>query len=391
MVAKIAKYILIIINALAALWLLVCHITSYVDTSAAQSYVNIICFSLPFAIIVNCLLPLFWLIFSKGIKKIGACISIIALIISWNNVQSSIGWHFGGHATSKKDKNQNLNLKIMTYNVHLFDLGEWTKNNNTENKIMDLIKEVDPDILCLQEFYMDAHDNKEPFTERISLLGYPYFQFTQQTSYKKSRIRSDVDKNEMVNVGIAVFSKYPLENKEDVSIDSTSKNYKILSTEVQIDNHEKFNLIVCHLQSSRVGQADINHIEQIKIDKNLQTANEKKTKNIISKLSQSAHLRAKQTNVIDQYMATKNMPIILCGDFNDVPGSYVYNTLSEDLEDPFTKKGWGFSNTYKYIFPTLRIDHILYDPATWETVSYQVIKEPYSDHYPVLVNLNFKK
>jgi len=372
------------------LWLFICQYASYVDTSDKASLWNVICFSLPFAAIVNIILPILWLFFGVKKRKLWAFLSIVAIIICFSNVQASIGWHFGGHAPLDS-KSQQLNLRVMTYNVHLFNLGEWTKDVNTENKIMDLIKEVDPDILCLQEFYMDNHDNKEPFTERISNLGYPYFQFTQQDSYKKRRIRIDVDKDEIVNVGIAVFSKYPLENKEDIFIDPNSKYYKILSTEVQIDNKDRFNLIVCHLQSSSVKQTDIEYIDKVKAEKNLKPIDENKTKGIIKKVSESAHFRAAQANFIAQYITSKELPVIICGDFNDVPGSYVYNTISKNLEDPFIYKGWGFSNTYKYIFPTLRIDHILYDPKLWKTSSYQVIKEDYSDHYPVVVNLTFLK
>lgn len=390
MLAKIVKYILIIVNALAAAWLLLCHIASYIDTSDSPSLINVVCFSLPFAVIVNFIFPFIWLIFTRKKKKLGALISVITILISWNNVSSSIGWKLSGHIVTD-EKEQILNLRIMTYNVHLFNLGEWTKDKNTENKILNLIKEVNPDILCLQEFYMDKEDSKEPYTELISNLGYPYIQFTEQSSYKKKRIRSDSDPNEIVNVGIAVFSKYPLENKKDIQIDSVNSNYKLLTADVQIENKEKFHLIVCHLQSSRVGSSDISYIDQVKAEKNLQQLDDAKTKGLIKKVSQSGHFRAKQANIITHYMETQQLPIIICGDFNDVPGSYVYNKITQDLDDPFRHKGWGFSNTYKYIFPTLRIDHILYDPSLWNTASYEVIKAPYSDHYPVVVNLSFKK
>lgn len=390
MLSKIVKYTLIILNSFAVIWLLTCHVASYIDTSEKASLANVICFSLPFAVIVNIIFPFIWVIFTSKKKKFAALISVIALLISWNSVTSSIGWKLSGHIVTD-EKEQILNLRIMTYNVHLFNLGEWTKDKNTENKILSLIKEVNPDILCLQEFYMDMNDNKEPYTELISNLGYPYMQFTEQASYKKKRIRSDADADEKVNVGIAVFSKYPLENKKDITIDTTAPNYKILVADVQIDKQKKFHLIACHLQSSRVGSSDISYIDQVKAERNLHQIDEVKTKSLIKKVSQSGHLRAKQANYLSEYMNAQSLPILLCGDFNDVPGSYVYTTLSSELEDPFTHKGWGFSNTYKYIFPTLRIDHVLYDPSLWNTASYEVIKEPYSDHYPVIVNLSFKK
>jgi endonuclease/exonuclease/phosphatase family metal-dependent hydrolase len=44
-------------------------------------------------------------------------------------------------------------IKVMTYNVRLFDLYNWTQNLNSRENIFSMLKRESPDILCLQEFY----------------------------------------------------------------------------------------------------------------------------------------------------------------------------------------------------------------------------------------------
>ena len=46
-----------------------------------------------------------------------------------------------------------LSLKIMSYNVRLFDLYNWTKNEKTRDQILTFLKEEDADVICFQEYY----------------------------------------------------------------------------------------------------------------------------------------------------------------------------------------------------------------------------------------------
>ena len=83
-------------------------------------------------------------------------------------------------------------------------------------------------------------------------------------------------------------------------------------------------------------------------------------------------------------------PQIICGDFNDVPGSYVYNTVKGKLGDAFTSKGTGLGRTYRHIFPTLRIDYILYDKDALSVKGYERPNVDLSDHYPVIANFSLR-
>ena len=76
-------------------------------------------------------------------------------------------------------------------------------------------------------------------------------------------------------------------------------------------------------------------------------------------------------------------PVIVCGDFNETPQSYVYKTISKDLNDTFREKGSGIGSTYAGKIPALRIDYILSDKK-FRVLSNRILKKAYSDHYPVL-------
>ena len=79
-------------------------------------------------------------------------------------------------------------------------------------------------------------------------------------------------------------------------------------------------------------------------------------------------------------------PIILAGDFNDTPSSFVYNKISSFLEDTFVEKGNGFGRTYAGELPLLRIDFIL-KSQEFKTLNYQRHKVFFSDHFPVSATL----
>ena len=54
----------------------------------------------------------------------------------------------------------NEKIKVMSFNVRLFDLYNWTNNEEIKSKIIQLIKKQEPDIVCFQEYY---YDNKKEF------------------------------------------------------------------------------------------------------------------------------------------------------------------------------------------------------------------------------------
>ncbi|MBZ0097799.1 MAG: endonuclease/exonuclease/phosphatase family protein, partial [Taibaiella sp.] len=97
--------------------------------------------------------------------------------------------------------------------------------------------------------------------------------------------------------------------------------------------------------------------------------------------------RAREVKVAKSVIDASPYPVVICGDLNDLPGSYTYTQMREGLNDAFLQRGRGLGRTYSRLSPTLRIDYIFYAPASFGCIGY---KSPYtslSDHNPVITNL----
>lgn len=98
--------------------------------------------------------------------------------------------------------------------------------------------------------------------------------------------------------------------------------------------------------------------------------------------------RLDQGKLVKQHIANSPYPVLLCGDFNDVPMSRLYQTFSDILSDSFIVKGSGLSTTFAGHIPFLRIDYVWLS-ATLEAHSHHVVKgSGFSDHHPVVVEVS---
>ena len=84
------------------------------------------------------------------------------------------------------------------------------------------------------------------------------------------------------------------------------------------------------------------------------------------------------------------LPVILCGDFNDIPGSRTHGKVKTFLTDTWEIVGQGKGLSYSTEKPVKRIDYVWITPATIEPVSIAVLKSDASDHLPVLAELRLK-
>ena len=96
-------------------------------------------------------------------------------------------------------------------------------------------------------------------------------------------------------------------------------------------------------------------------------------------------IRAGQAVQVANEVRSSNVPCIVCGDFNDVPYSYVYNTMLGDMVDGFKECGSGFMYTYRGS-KMVRIDYIFHDKQL-EGIKYYKMPLTYSDHFPVFMQI----
>jgi endonuclease/exonuclease/phosphatase family metal-dependent hydrolase len=108
---------------------------------------------------------------------------------------------------------------------------------------------------------------------------------------------------------------------------------------------------------------------------------------VLKKLIKASKRRAVQANVISTHIQNSSYPVIVCGDFNDTPVSYVYHKIRGGLKYVFVEAGKGCGGIYNGRLPSYRIDFILFY-SSFNAYNYKRKKVNLSDHYPVFVTLD---
>ena len=384
---RVSRYIKIffrstalLVNLGAMVWLFLCLYASYKNVADRPSPISLFSFTNLFAVFVNIGFVFFWL-FSR--KRLLSLLSLVTLLMCWRISSSVFGFNlFSGNIISK----ENVELKVMTWNVHLFDLGEWSKNREAKDKMIEFIKDQDADILCLLEFYFDNDNPDLPYTDILKQLGYTYYVFSKEEDLLKRTINISAGKTDYIQAGHAVFSKFPLKNSQRYPLND--RYYNMLGVDVQLNDSAAVRLNVLHLHSVTFSDEDVRQAEK-KADK-IPTKIDSEAKGLLYKLMMASSKRAAQANQVDSILSRSTLPNLACGDFNDLPGSYVYSQVRGSLKDAFVSKGLGFGRTYRKIFGTLRIDYILYDEQLLNCRGYANPNINLSDHNPVIATFTIK-
>ncbi len=259
-------------------------------------------------------------------------------------------------------------FKVLSYNVRLFDLYNWTGNLETRASIFKFFKQEQPDILCIQEYF---HDDKGNFQNNDTIKKLINANF--------GTIKYSITLRKTSHWGLATFSKFPILNEGTVFYEAGKSNFCIYS-DLDINN-KTVRVYNAHFQSNHFKQEEYEFLEY---PDSLESNNNKlkNTKNILRRIKKAAIKRSQQVDELKLHMAACPYPIILCGDFNDTPFSYTYQTLKNDLDDSFIEKGEGFGSTYIKLPINFRIDYILHSPNI-QTHSFRVKNGKLSDHYPI--------
>ena len=264
---------------------------------------------------------------------------------------------------------ENKPIKILSYNVRLFDYYKWSRESDASNDILAFINKESPDIICLQEFYTREKGNLTEQKIQAQLKGAKY-------SHIKYIVRKKVS-----NYGIATFSAFPIIAQGEILFGKTF-NLSIY-TDILVGK-DTFRVYNNHLQSIRFIKPDYELMDSLKL-----IYDQKELKGffgITKRLKKAFIIRAKQADYLAAHIRTSPYPVIICGDFNDSPFSYTYQRISKNLNDAFIEAGSGFGKSYFGIFPSYRIDYVLHSKK-FITTQYSSPKLGYSDHLPILCKI----
>jgi endonuclease/exonuclease/phosphatase family metal-dependent hydrolase len=363
------KAFFVFLNSMALLTLWMSCLACYVPPNHLW-FLSFLGLGFPIILLINILFFFWWLIQRRKI----AFFVLIGILLCWNFICSSFAFHFGR-------QNNNGSIKLMTYNVKNFDLYNWTGNKQTRANIMKFIHGENPDIICFQEFYSNDEDFKNAEFIHDS-LGYSYFYFyptTVETYRPKAPAKPILQK-----WGIAVFSKYEITDSGSIhNYDSKDADCMYVDLKIKNDVVRIYNM---HLQSISLGYDDYDTLEEIGENQNAQWY---RIKNILMKLKRAYAKRVGQANAVAQHIQNCKGKKIVCGDFNDVPISYSYHTISSGLQDAFVKKGYGFGKTFIHQLGKFRIDYTFFDQSI-KINTYRTVQKKLSDHYPVVVTFDLQ-
>lgn len=353
------------LNVVATVILLITYLAPWISPSKAWPLV-ILAMSFPYQLVVHAGLLAWWAIFRR--KRM--LLSGLVLLIGWGYISDHVQL-FG--RTGPDEGVSGTPVKVMSYNVRLFDLYNWAGNKRSRDAIFAVLHREDADILCLQEFFQST--DKRYFRTRSSLLE--DFRYTGVNDRYSVNARFDQ------HFGIATFSVYPIVRKGHVPFPRKTNNVCIWTDVViKTDTIRVYN---AHLASYHFGDADYKFIDDL--DTDTQTDSLKRGGQRILKLLRDASVqRAEEVHAIADHMAQSPHPVLFCGDINDVPMSYAYHQLRGDMDDAFVESGRGLGGTYIGTLPNLRIDHILHDPAiaSWD---FHVLPERLSDHSAITTTI----
>lgn len=363
------------LNIVALVVLLASCMATYIEP---QKYWQLafIGFAFPVVLVINVFFLLLWIVKQDAF----GLISIIAIALTYAYIQSSFAVNF-------IEENEEEGIKLMTWNVKNFDLYNWSNQKRTRAEMLQVIKNENPDILCMQEFYSDSkHLNNEKYFCDTLRYAYHYFQPTTSidAKYKSKRWEKKLPNDSIHRKwGVAIFSKHKIVSTGRIDFEN-SKNNDCIYADLEI-NEKALRIYSVHFQSIYLGRSDYAVLDSLEESQRTQWSS---LKNILRKMKWAYTKRAQQANAVAESINEFSGTKILCGDFNDVPVSYTHATAKGKLKDAFVEKGKGFGTTYANRFSIFRIDYALFD-AQIKINSYKTIRKELSDHYPVVTTFSF--
>lgn len=305
----------------------------------------------PVFLVINFAFLIFWAVF----KLRGVIIPLLGFIVCYQPVRTYMPLNVSHEVPQGA-------IKVLSYNVWLFD--GWDDHGHP-NPILTYICQQNADIVCLQEA-----GGQEVGQARIDSALNAVYQYRDSTH---SRLGSDV---------LSVYSKFPILSKDHIYYPSVGNHSSAFQLKIGRDT---VLLVNNHLETTGLSPEEKEQFKSL-VKGNLKNSTAKvESKRLIDKLGEASAKRAPEAEAVARYVSQhSNESVILCGDFNDGPLSYVHRTLARNLTDCYKATGNGPGISYHHGGFYVRIDNI-FCSDDWVPYGCKVDnKIKASDHYPIL-------
>lgn len=339
----------------------------------------------PYLMFINLFFTVMWIF----IRYRYLFISLTLLLLNVNNIDK----YYQLRGTEKPEKCENC-IKVMNYNAKLF--GVYNSNDKQQrekdrDQILRFLQEERPDIVCFQEYFYDKSGKLE-FNTTDSLLS--VLRLNKRTPKETKNYYSHYFPTNLKDeyyYGVAIFSRYKIVNTDFITLPDSNTTNGALFADIKYKN-DTIRIYSLHLESFHMDPMDYETGRMI-LQRDIQDPDfNKNARKLSRKMNVAFRKRAAQANVIRAHMDSCRYPVIVCGDFNDTPASYVTHKIGKGLSDTFRTGGSGEAVTYiGDAFPSYRIDYIFHDKkfsSYGHTVAEQLTV---SDHYPIYSYISIKK
>jgi endonuclease/exonuclease/phosphatase family metal-dependent hydrolase len=340
---KYVSFLCLIITVIIAIFTFV-GLFGGSSNPAGNTLKAMLVYALPFLIIADVVTLIFWLVRRRWhwalipLVTILCCIPYMGTLYQFRSLNE---------ATNVK-----TGLKVATYNVFMFN-RETT--GFIAQDILSQMKKQKVDVLCMQEYNEFSGDKKN------------------SDSYKEYFPYMAKGREDMV-----IYSRHPIKENKTIQFDQTNNSAMWADIEYNGQTIRVFNV---HLETTGFNRT-LRKVSKLQM-KGVKVEDNAIMEAIFGNYTLGMIARAGQANIVANEQRMSNNPCIVCGDFNDVPYSYVYNTMLGNMVDGFKECGSGWMYTYRGK-KRVRIDYIFHDEAL-KGLNYYKMDLSYSDHYPVFM------
>jgi endonuclease/exonuclease/phosphatase family metal-dependent hydrolase len=335
-------------------------------------FLGLLTLAAPYLLLVLLMFLVFWLFAKKKLMLL----SIIFIALAWKPIGALFKFNLSQTFTSEKTAQT---LRVMSWNVEHFCILEYKKNPNKKLEMLALINEYNPDVACFQEVVgADKDSSAINYIPAIAdSLHFPFYYYSYET-------KDDFDNNH--HFGKIIFSRYPILHEQSIFQKERHYNNSFQYVDI-LKGQDTVRIFNIHLQSLKFSNSNLKYIDDAS---NNTEINLQESKNIVSKLKTGFIKRQLQSEAVHAEIEKTNLPVIVCGDFNDVPNSYAYATIGKNLQNAFEAKGSLIGRTFSLISPTLRIDNIFVDKK-FTVEQFVRVKKKLSDHFPIIADITLVK
>ena len=317
--------------------------SSPVGNTAAAMCVYI----LPLLILANIIMLVYWLVLRNWFILPIPTITVLCCIPYLGTIYQP--------GLFRQDDLSNNGLKVATYNVAMF--GRAATGFIAQDVLAEMRRE-NVDVFCIQEYTNISGDKK------VTDIYKDYFPYVA------------IGREDM-----AIYSRYPITGSKSILFENTNNSAMWANVNV---NGKQVRIYNVHLETTGFNRTL--HQAAKLMNKGIKVENNAIINAIYGNYTLGMIVRAGQANMVAMDMRESNLPCIVCGDFNDVPYSYVYNVMmGENMVDGFKECGKGFMGTYRGSKP-VRIDYIMHDKKM-NGITYYTKDLSYSDHIPVFMSI----